>query len=133
MFPLLLRNFLNLNLARDSYLPIYLTPTEKSNYPGSIRETRAQKLLHCRWHIMIYLEKENCFKNKAKAKKVLKIFNFCVLIEIVEFLKVSQSRKQILTFSFGPKKTTKIFLYFCPSFKKILKKWSKQKIRALKN
>ena len=27
----------------------------------------------------------------------------------------------------------KIFLYFCPSFKKTLKKWSKQKIKALFN
>ena len=35
-------------------------------------------------------------------------------------VKVSNSQKQILKFSFEPKKT-KIFLYFCPSFKKPLK------------
>ena len=44
--------------------------------------------------IMIYLEKENCFKNKAK--KVLKIFNFCVLVEIVEFLVHKKCSKAML-------------------------------------
>ena len=45
---------------------------------------------------MIYLEKENCFKNKAKAKKVPKIFNFCALIEIVEFLVHKKCSKAML-------------------------------------
>ena len=48
-------------------------------------------------------------------------------------LKVSKSRMQIFKVLLEPKKEHQIFLYFCPSFKKTPKMWSKQKVKAQKD
>ena len=50
-----------------------------------------------------------------KIKKYMLVHYWMRAQNLEEKLKVSKSRKQILKFSFEPKKRTKIFLYFCPS------------------
>ena len=124
--------------VKSSTVPEYRWKTEQNRYWSQVRKYQniSFPIFHVDfWQIrpwnqtVGYQPNLNNKQNRGLCRVSVRLWNF---FNNGSKLKVSKSRKQILKFSFEPKKNENIFV-FLPKLQKTPKKWSKQKIKAQKD
>ena len=93
------------------------SPIESEKLDTNEKETFSDNLLPTTGYLIMKCEKLSLMNRKLDSRTWLQ----CQKFPYLRILEVSKSRKQISKFLFEPKKPTKIFLWFCPSFKNPLK------------